>query len=335
MSKSLLEQLKEMTTVVADSGDIQSIERFKPQDSTTNPSLIAAAAAMPQYVPIVDGVLAQARKDLGDNATEKDIAKRAFEGLAVAFGAKILSIVPGRVSTEVDARLSYDQEASIQTARSIISQYEKLGVSRERVLVKLASTWEGIKAAEILEKEGIHCNMTLLFGIHQAIACAEARVTLVSPFVGRILDWYKKDTGKDYVGAEDPGVQSVTEIYNYFKNFGYKTQVMGASFRNIGEIRELAGCDLLTIAPKLLAELDSLQEDLPRKLDPSKAKGLEIEKIAVDKATFDKMHTENRMAHDKLAEGIQNFSADLEKLEKLLAERLSQMDAQTTSVGAR
>ena len=335
MSKSLLEQLKEMTTVVADSGDIQSIERFKPQDSTTNPSLIAAAAAMPQYTPIVDEVLAQAKKDLGDKATENEIAKRAFEGLAIAFGKKILAIVPGRVSTEVDARLSYDTEGTLKQARAIIAQYDKAGVSRERVLVKIASTWEGIQAAGVLEKEGIHCNLTLLFSFAQAVACAEAKVQLISPFVGRILDWYKKDTGKDYVGADDPGVQSVTDIYNYFKKFGYKTQVMGASFRNIGEIRELAGCDLLTISPKLLAELESIQEDLPRKLDASKAKGMDIQKITIDQATFEKMHAENRMAHDKLAEGIQGFSADLEKLEKLLAERLSQMDAQPTAVGAR
>ncbi len=335
MSKSLLEQLKEMTVVVADSGDIQSIERFKPQDSTTNPSLITAAAQMPQYQPIVDEVLLRARKDLGDNAAESDVARRAFEDLAIAFGKKILAIVPGRVSTEVDARLSYDTEATLRQARTIIAQYDKVGVSRDRVLVKIASTWEGIKAAETLEKESIHCNLTLLFGIHQAIACAEAKVTLISPFVGRILDWYKKDTGKDYTGTEDPGVLSVTDIYNYFKKFGYKTQVMGASFRNTGEIRELAGCDLLTIAPKLLAELDSTQEDLPRKLDPEKAKTMDIQKITIDKATFDKMHAENRMATDKLAEGIKGVSADLEKVEKLLAERLTQLDAsEKTAVAA-
>ncbi len=322
---SLLEQLRGMTTVVSDTGDINSIQQYKPQDATTNPSLIAAAAEKAEYQPIVDSVLQQAKKDAGDSASDKDVAARAFKTLAVAFGIKILEIVPGRVSTEVDARLSYDTEKSIETARDIIAQYEKVGVSRERVLIKLASTWEGIKAAEVLEKEGIHCNMTLLFGLHQAIACAEAKVTLISPFVGRILDWYKKDTGKDYTGAEDPGVQSVTTIYNYYKHFGYKTVVMGASFRNIGEITELAGCDLLTIAPKLLGELESTQGDLPRKLDASKAKDLKIEKIPMDKATFDKMHAEDRMANDKLKEGIEGFSKALEGLEELLAKHVSEM----------
>ncbi|WP_348267526.1 transaldolase [Edaphobacter paludis] len=322
---SLLEQLRGMTTVVSDTGDINSIQQYKPQDSTTNPSLIAAAAEKPEYQSIVDSVLQQAKKDAGDKATDKDVAALAFKNLAVAFGLKILEIVPGRVSTEVDARLSYDTEKSIATAREIIAQYEKAGVSRERVLIKLASTWEGIKAAEILEKEGIHCNMTLLFGLHQAIACAEAKVTLISPFVGRILDWYKKDTGKDYTGAEDPGVQSVTTIYNYYKHFGYKTVVMGASFRNIGEIIELAGCDLLTIAPKLLGELEAAQGTLERKLDASKAKDLKIEKIPMDKATFDKMHAADRMATDKLKEGIDGFSKALEGLEELLAKHVSEM----------
>jgi transaldolase len=322
---TLLEQLRQMTTVVADSGDINSIKKFQPQDSTTNPSLIAAAAAQPEYQSIVQEVLTAARKEAGDGASDHDVAAYAFKTLAVAFGRKILDIVPGRVSTEVDARISYDTEASIATARDIIAQYDKVGISRDRVLIKLASTWEGIKAAEILEKEGIHCNMTLLFGLHQAIACAEAKVTLVSPFVGRILDWYKKDTGKDYVGAEDPGVQSVTTIYNYYKKFDYKTVVMGASFRNIGEITELAGCDLLTIAPKLLAELDSTEAPLPRKLDPAKSKLMSIERIPMDKATFDKMHAEDRMAHDKLKEGIEGFSKSLEDLEKLLEKRLSEL----------
>jgi len=322
---NLLEQLRGMTTVVSDTGDINAIKQFKPQDATTNPSLIAAAAEMPAYQPIVDSVLIQARKDAGGNASDKDVAALAFKSLAVAFGRKILEIVPGRVSTEVDARLSYDTEKSIETARDIIGQYERAGVSRERVLIKLASTWEGIKAAEILEKEGIHCNMTLLFGLHQAVASAEAKVTLISPFVGRILDWYKKDTGKEYTGADDPGVQSVTTIYNYYKHFGYKTVVMGASFRNIGEITELAGCDLLTIAPKLLTELETTEGDLPRKLDASKAASLSIEKLTIDKATFDKMHAEDRMAHDKLKEGIEGFSKALEDLEKLLAKRLSEI----------
>jgi transaldolase len=322
---TLLEQLKKVTTVVADTGDINSIEKYKPTDSTTNPTLIAAAAQMPEYAQIVDDTLKAARDAAGYKATDEEVATAAFKSLAVEFGKKILKIVPGRVSTEVDARLSYDTEKTLEQARDIIAQYDKAGIGRERVLVKIASTWEGIKAAEILEQEGIHCNLTLLFGLHQAIACAEAKVTLISPFVGRILDWYKKDTGKDYAPAEDPGVQSVTTIYNYYKKFGYKTQVMGASFRNIGEITELAGSDLLTIAPKLLAELDSKEGDLPLKLDAEKAKGMEIEKLTIDKATFDKMHAEDRMAHDKLKEGIEGFSKALEDLEKLLATRLQEL----------
>src|ERR1700761_6387957 len=327
MAKSLLEQLKEMTVVVADSGDFGSIKQFKPQDTTTNPSLLTAAAQMPEYQPIVDGVLLEAKKQLGSGAKDSDVANLAFRHLAVAFGKKILAIVPGRVSTEVDARLSYDTAATMKQAREIIQQYDQAGISRERVLIKIASTWPGIKAAEQLEKEGIHCNLTLLFGIHQAIACAEAKVTLISPFVGRILDWYKKDTGKDYQGADDPGVQSVTRIYNYYKKFDYKTQVMGASFRNIGEIKELAGCDLLTISPQLLAELESTQADLPRKLDPQKAKSLTFEKIPMNEETFEKMHAADRMAHDKLKEGIEGFSEALEKLEQLLADRLSKLGA--------
>ncbi len=322
---TILEQLRSMTTVVADTGDINSIKQYKPTDSTTNPSLIQAAAGMPEYQPIVDEVLTQARKVEGPAATDEEIAKQAFKTLAVAFGKKILEIVPGRVSTEVDARLSYDTEKTMDAAHDIISQYETAGISRERVLIKIASTWEGIKAAEQLEKEGIHCNLTLLFGLHQAIACAEAKVTLISPFVGRILDWYKKDTGKDYVGADDPGVKSVTTIYNYYKKFGYKTQVMGASFRNTGEIVELAGSDLLTIAPKLLGELQAATGTLERKLDPEKAKAMNIDKIPMDKETFDKMHAADRMAHDKLKEGIEGFSKALEDLEKTLAKRLAEL----------
>src|SRR5246127_5627618 len=325
MSKTLLQQLRTMTTVVADTGDIEAIEQVKPQDATTNPSLITSAAQMPQYQPIVDGVLQEARKKLGEAASDKDIAHEGFKHLAVAFGKQILEIVPGRVSTEVDARLSYNTEATLKEARHIIKLYADQGISKERILIKIASTWEGIRAAEQLEKEGIHCNLTLLFGIHQAIACAEAKVTLISPFVGRILDWYKKDTGKDYVGADDPGVQSVTKIYNYFKRFGYKTVVMGASFRNIGEIRELAGCDLLTISPTLLHELERTEGDLPRKLDPEKARTMDIEKMTIDEATFEKMHKEDRMASDKLAEGIKGFSDALVSLEKLLADRLAKL----------
>jgi transaldolase len=323
---TLLEQLRQMTTVVADSGDINSIKKFQPQDSTTNPSLIAAAAALPEYQSIVDDVLRTARTDAGEGASDEAVAALAFKTLAVAFGRKILDIVPGRVSTEVDARMSYDTEKTLEQARDIIAQYDKAGIPRSRVLVKIASTWEGIKAAEILEREGIHCNLTLLFGLHQAVACAEAKVTLISPFVGRILDWYKKDTGKDYTPREDPGVHSVTTIYNYYKHFDYKTVVMGASFRNIGEITELAGCDLLTIAPKLLAELDTTEADLPRKLDPAKSKELPIEKIEMTQEIFEKMHAEDRMAHDKLKEGIEGFSKALEDLEKLLAKRLSELD---------
>lgn len=330
MSKNLLEQLREMTVVVADTGDIQAIEKFKPQDATTNPSLITAAAQMPEYQEIVDQTLLQAKKDLGSGASQAQVVSLAFDRLAVSFGLKILQIIPGRVSTEVDARLSYDTEATVTKARELIAQYEAAGVSRQRILIKIASTWEGIRAAEILEKEGIHCNLTLLFGIHQAIACAEAGVTLISPFVGRILDWYKKETGRDsYPSAEDPGVLSVTKIYNYYKKFGYKTEVMGASFRNIGEITELAGCDLLTISPALLGELQATIGELPRKLDASKALGMAIEKISMDKATFDKMHTADRMASEKLDEGIKGFTKALESLEQLLAERLAKLEAET------
>ena len=329
MPQNLLEQLRQYTVVVADTGDIEAMEKFRPQDATTNPSLITAAAQLPQYQPIVDDVLKDARNELGDGATDRDVANLAFQRLAIAFGKKILAIVPGRVSTEVDARLSYDTDATIAQARKIIAEYDHAGIGRNRILVKIASTWEGIKAAEVLEQEGIHCNLTLLFGIHQAIACAEAGVTLISPFVGRILDWYKKDTGKDYHGADDPGVQSVTKIYNYFKHFGYKTVVMGASFRNIGEITELAGCDLLTISPQLLAELESTEADLPRKLDPAVAEGLNIGKIPMDKDTFEAMHATDRMATDKLKEGIEGFSAALVKLEGLLAARLAALESRT------
>ncbi len=328
---SLLEQLRGYTTVVSDSGDFNAIQQFRPQDATTNPSLIAAAAEMPGYQTVVDDVLKQVRKDAGAGASDKTIAALAFRPLEVAFGLKILNIIPGRVSTEVDARLSYDTAKSIEEAHAIIALYDKAGISRDRVLIKLASTWEGIRAAEILEKEGIHCNMTLLFGLHQAVAAAEAHATLISPFVGRILDWYKKDTGKDYAPVDDPGVHSVTTIYNYYKKFGYKTVVMGASFRNIGEITELAGCDLLTIAPKLLTELESTQGNLPRKLDPANAQKLDIKKLTIDKATFDKMHAEDRMATDKLKEGIDGFSKAIVDLEVLLEKRLSEISEPATA----
>ncbi len=322
---TLLEKLRLYTTVVSDTGDIASIVQFKPQDATTNPSLIAAAAAMPAYRSIVDDVLLQAKRDAGVNASEQEITKSAFKSLAVAFGLKILQIVPGRVSTEVDARLSYDTQGTIETARDIIAQYDRANVDRERVLIKIASTWEGIKAAETLEREGIHCNLTLLFGLHQAVACAEAKVTLVSPFVGRILDWYRNNTGKNYAGADDPGLHSVAGIYNYYKKFGYKTQVMGASFRSIEEIKGLAGCDFLTIAPKLLAELDSTEGDLPRRLDPVIARGLDTQKIAMDHTIFNKMHLEDRMANENLRDGIDGFTKALEQLEQLLGARLHEL----------
>ncbi len=322
---NFLDQLKSMTTVVSDTGDINSIKKYKPTDATTNPSLIAAAAEMPEYQSIVDDVLTQARESLGEDADDKEVAAAAFKTLAVAFGRKILEIVPGRVSTEVDARLSYDSEKTKEQAHEIIKQYDQAGIGRDRVLIKIASTWEGIQAAKTLEEEGIHCNLTLLFGLHQAVACAEAKVTLISPFVGRILDWYKKDTGKDYAPAEDPGIKSVGEIYHYYKKFGYKTIVMGASFRNIGEIEELAGCDYLTIAPKLLEELLNKEGTLERKLKPEDSEGMQIEKLTIDKATFEKMHAENRMAHDKLKEGIEGFSKALEDLEQLLAKRVAEL----------
>jgi transaldolase len=326
--ENVLDQLKKMTTVVADSGDLHSIEKFKPQDSTTNPSLIAAAAQKAEYADIIDATLAWAEKEAGSGASRDDALKLAIDRLSVEFGSRILKIVPGRVSTEVDARLSYDTEASIAKARLLIGQYEKMGIARERILIKVASTWEGIRAAEALEKEGIHCNLTLLFGLHQAIACAEAKVTLISPFVGRILDWYKKSTGKEsYPPKEDPGVVSVTTIYNYFKHFDYKTVVMGASFRNTGEIVELAGCDLLTIAPNLLADLSGMTDKLERRLDPATAKKQTLQKITVDKATFDKMHAADAMAHDKLTEGIDGFIKAAVGLEKLLGERLDALEA--------
>jgi transaldolase len=327
MSRNLLEQLREMTVVVADTGDIQAIESFRPRDATTNPSLITAAAQMPQYQGIVDATLNEARADVGAGAPAAQVVSLAFDRLAVAFGLEILEIIPGRVSTEVDARLSYDTAATLAKGRELIAQYEARGVSRERVLIKIAATWEGIRAAEVLEREGIHCNLTLLFGLHQAIACADAGVTLISPFVGRILDWYKKDTGRDsYPADEDPGVVSVTRIFNYYKKFGYRTEVMGASFRNLGEIIELAGCDLLTIAPSLLAELQQKEDVLPRRLDASRAAAEALDRIAVDEATFIRMHAADRMASDKLTEGIAGFTKALETLEQLLAARLKELE---------
>ena len=317
---NLLEKLKEMTVVVADTGDFQSIEKFRPRDATTNPSLITAAAKMPAYASLIDDAIAYCKADGG---TPEEIAKRAIDRLAVVFGLKILGVIPGRVSTEVDARLSFDTQGTVDKARAIIAQYAAQGVSKERILIKIASTWEGIKAAEILEKEGIHCNLTLLFGIHQAIACADAKATLISPFVGRILDWYKKSTGKaSYAPHEDPGVVSVTRIFEYYKRHGHRTEVMGASFRNMGEITELAGCDLLTISPQLLAELEAAEGELPRKLDADRAKTLDIPKVDMTEETFRKMHAADTMANEKLAEGIEGFSKALVELETLLAARV-------------
>ena len=328
MSRTLLEQLREMTVVVADTGDIQAIEAFTPRDATTNPSLITAAAQMPQYQDIVDATLRGARQDAGADAPATKVVGLAFDRLAVSFGLKILQIIPGRVSTEVDARLSYDTAATVAKGRELIAQYEASGVARQRILIKIASTWEGIQAAAELEKEGIHCNLTLLFGMHQAVACAEAGVTLISPFVGRILDWYKKETGRaEYAPAEDPGVLSVSQIYAYYKKFGYRTEVMGASFRNVGEITELAGCDLLTIAPALLAELQSAQGELPRKLDATACAAQSIERMPMDEANFAKLHAADRMASEKLEEGIAGFTKALETLEALLAKRLAELEA--------
>jgi transaldolase len=325
MAQSLLDQLNTMTVAVCDTGDLNSIKKFKPRDATTNPSLITAAAQMPDYADVVDGALAWAEKQAA-GAKDKVIGL-ALDRLAVEFGLRILDIVPGRVSTEVDARLSFDTKGTVEKGRYLISQYEAAGATRDRVLIKIASTWEGIRAAEILQKEGINCNLTLLFGMHQAIACAEAGVRLISPFVGRILDWHKKAEGKDsYAPADDPGVKSVTKIYNYYKRHGYKTEVMGASFRNLGEITELAGCDLLTIAPNFLAELQASTGTLPRKLDPAKAATLDIPKTPVDEAAFRKMHEADKMAKDKLEEGISGFSKAIAALEKLLTERHHAME---------
>lgn len=324
---NLLDQLKSMTVVVADTGNIAAIEQFTPRDATTNPSLITAAAQMPEYQSIVDDTLKGARETAGAGAAASEVVALAFDRLAVSFGLKILEIVPQRVSTEVDARLSYDTDATIAKGRDLIAQYEAAGVSRDRILIKVAATWEGVMAAKVLEGEGIHTNLTLVFGLHQAIACAENGIQLISPFVGRILDWYKKDSGRDsYPADEDPGVVSVTEIYNYYKKFGYNTEVMGASFRNLGEITELAGVDLLTIAPALLDELQSTEGDLPQKLNAANAASMDIEKINMDKATFEKMHAANPMATEKLAEGIDGFAKALEMLEELLANRLAEIE---------
>ncbi len=310
---SQLEQLKSMTVVVADTGDINSIEKYKPRDATTNPSLIYAAAQNEAYRHLVDDAIGYAEKQGG---SEEERTINCIDKLAVNFGNEILKIVPKRVSTEVDARLSFDKEATIEKARKLIGLYDAVGIGPDRILVKMAATWEGIRAAEVLEKEGIHCNLTLLFGFGQAVACAEAGVTLISPFVGRIYDWYKNDRGVDDIPLEeDPGVASVTKIYNYYKKYDYKTEVMGASFRKAGQITNLAGCDLLTISPNLLEELQNSDAPLELKLDANKAKAMDIEKISLDEKLFRWMLNEEAMANDKLADGIRRFSADLVKLE--------------------
>jgi transaldolase len=308
-----LDQLKKFTKVVSDTGDFESIKEYTPQDATTNPSLILKAVVMPDYAHLMD----EAIKDAGTGASSAQVINR----LLVAFGLEILKIVPGRVSSEVDARLSFDRDGSIALAREVIGLYEKAGIGRERILIKVASTWEGIKAAEQLQKEGINCNLTLLFSFPQAVACAEAGVRLISPFVGRILDWYKKNTGKTYAGHEDPGVISVAKIYTYYKKFGYKTEIMGASFRNKDEILELAGCDLLTISPALLHELKATNDPVVRKLDPDAAKDADVKKVTFDEKSFRFALNEDAMATEKTSEGIRVFSADIVKLEQLIAQK--------------
>jgi transaldolase len=320
---NLLDQLASMTVVVADTGDIEAIRQFTPRDATTNPSLILAAAQIPTYQELIDRSLRESRQLLGPEASAEDVVAEALDEISVTFGKEILRIVPGRVSTEVDARLSYNTEATIAKARKIIALYNQAGINNSRVLIKIASTWEGIRAAEQLEREGIHCNLTLLFGFAQAVACAEAGATLISPFVGRILDWHKKHSGRDhYPGPEDPGVISVTKIFNYFKTYGYKTEVMGASFRNIDEIIELAGCDLLTISPALMEQLRGTEAALERRLDASSPAETSAQ-IHVDEPTFNTMMAADSMATDKLSEGIQGFCKAIETLEAQLAHRLA------------
>lgn len=317
---SKLDQLKKLTTIVSDSGEFEEIKNYHPTDATTNPSLILAASTKPEYQFLIDEAV-QTGKRSGKNRAE--VKDAILDKVFVNFGLQILKIIPGRVSTEVDARISFDVDASINKARHLIALYEAAGIARERILIKLASTWEGIQAAEVLEKESIHCNMTLLFSLPQAVGCAQAKATLISPFVGRILDWYKKAEGVDsYPPAKDPGVVSVTQIYNYYKKFNIKTQIMGASFRNTDEILELAGCDLLTIAPKFLEELKKAEGPVPRKLDPAAAHQMDIPPLHLDEKAFRWMLNENAMATDKLAEGIRTFAKDILKLEKLIEQKL-------------
>jgi transaldolase len=316
-----LEQLKKMTTIVVDTGDIDAVKKYKPTDATTNPSLILSAVKNPTYRPLIEDAVQYSQKHA---KTSSERMPLLMDKLFVNVGAEILKVIPGRVSTEVDSRLSFDVEGSIKKGQSLIALYQEMGIDRERILIKLASTWEGGIAAHELEKMDIHCNMTLLFSLPQAVHCAKARATLISPFVGRILDWYKKSEGvSGYAPAEDPGVRSVQEIYNYFKKYDYKTQIMGASFRNKEEILELAGCDLLTISPTLLAELEQSEEPVVRKLDPSHAKKAEIPKMELDEQTFRLMLNDDAMATEKLSEGIRNFAKDARKLEDTLRQQFN------------
>jgi len=326
--KSILEQLSSMTIVVADTGDLDAIKKFQPRDATTNPSLILAAAKNPDYVKLIDQALESSIDSLPAEFSENELIKEAIDQVSVFFGKEILNIISGRVSTEVDARLSFDTEATVLKARKLINHYKSFGIDKERILIKIASTWEGIKAAEILEREGIKCNLTLLFNFCQAVTCANANVTLISPFVGRILDWYKAKTGKDnFSGNDDPGVVSVTKIYNYFKEKGFKTEVMGASFRNVDEIKELAGCDLLTIAPKFLDELNKEGGELVKKLDKNVLLNDSLD-YKFDEKDFRVSMLEDQMASEKLSEGITGFSKAIEELEDLLGKRLSEIKNQ-------
>lgn len=321
MGVSQLDQLKTMTTVVADTGDINAIKAYTPTDATTNPSLIYhAATQQPEYFYLVEDAIKYGKQQASDISEQ---LKHIIDKLMVNFGCEILKIVPRRISTEVDARLSFDTEGSIEKAHKLIAMYQQAGIEKQRILIKLASTWEGVKAAEVLEKEGIHCNMTLMFSLAQAIACAEANATLVSPFVGRIYDWYKaKDKVDKYPPGEDPGVKSVTAIFQYYKKFGYKTEIMGASFRNVDQILDLAGCDLLTISPQLLQQLQTSRDTVQKKLDVERAKNASIEKIPLDEKAFRFMLNEDAMAVEKLSEGIRKFSADLVKLEAFIKEKM-------------
>lgn len=316
---SQLEQLKQYTKVVADTGDFESMKEYQPQDATTNPSLILQAAEKPEYKHLVEKAVGELK---GSGKSGDELVEAIIDRVLILFGLEILKIVPGRVSTETDARLSFDKEGTVAKARQLIAMYEAEGISRDRVLIKIASTWEGIKAAEEVEKEGIKCNLTLLFSFAQAVACAESKVQLISPFVGRIYDWYKKDTGIDYVGAEDPGVQSVQNIYNYYKKFGYATEVMGASFRNKGQITELTGCDLLTISPGLLEQLQNDDAPLEAKISAETAAAYAGEKVSLDEKGFRFLFNEDAMATEKTAQGIRAFSADIVKLENLIKEML-------------